>query len=572
MRRMGFKLKKKNKEKSSYTTGRDKFDRRNRKIKIKFDKFMLEMFVGYLTMDSKYITRANYINMKKLFEIIDDKMYETDEEQYDLIQFIRALLEARVDNTMTNINVIMSYCLRINNANFKKFASKLEYYGRIKESEIRWINRAVVDRLKYAYIVFYKDIIYHDFERLDNGEYESYEEASKVIREDMTQLLAEMRQSDTLNNIDTFSLDDNVFDTIVTDIVNKLKDKSRRFTTGIRALNNILSPGFLSGRLYMFLARTANFKSGILLSIARWFKTYNFDVKPKRNPNAIPTVLLITTENSVAETVARLFAMVVPGEDIEELSPAEVIQKLKQNGRMTISSENSFDIVIKYYNDREIDTNDIYGIIEDIENDNREVMGLIVDYIKRIRASESGHGDERIELKNASNELKSLAQNLDIPVITAMQINRAGNAIVENAMSQSKEDLAKFVGSTNIANCWDLVENSDWVCIINIEKHKMSGQYYLTFKRTKIRYADKSGGMTYFNHPFADGDKIRLLEDVCLPESLSINTLATNIGEGKKKAAKRGTQTIGMQDEMEALTAKELDAFVTGKDIYAKRD
>lgn len=269
MRRMGFKLKKKNKEKSSYTTGRDKFDRRNRKIKIKFDKFMLEMFVGYLTMDSKYITRANYINMKKLFEIIDDKMYETDEEQYDLIQFIRALLEARVDNTMTNINVIMSYCLRINNANFKKFASKLEYYGRIKESEIRWINRAVVDRLKYAYIVFYKDIIYHDFERLDNGEYESYEEASKVIREDMTQLLAEMRQSDTLNNIDTFSLDDNVFDTIVTDIVNKLKDKSRRFTTGIRALNNILSPGFLSGRLYMFLARTANFKSGILLSIDR---------------------------------------------------------------------------------------------------------------------------------------------------------------------------------------------------------------------------------------------------------------------------------------------------------------
>ena len=127
MNRMGFKLKKKNKEKSSYTSGRDKFDRRNRKIKIKFDKFMLEMFVGYLTMDSKYITRANYINMKKLFEIIDDKMYETDEEQYDLIQFIRALLEARVDNTMTNINVIMSYCLRINNANFKKFASKLEY-------------------------------------------------------------------------------------------------------------------------------------------------------------------------------------------------------------------------------------------------------------------------------------------------------------------------------------------------------------------------------------------------------------------------------------------------------------
>lgn len=549
---------------------KDKFGKTDRRIRIRFDRVMLESFIGYLSLDSKFITRANYINMQKLFEIIDDTMYESDAEMYDMIQFIRMMMEARLEKSMNNLSVILSYCLRVNNENFKKFSSKIEYYGKIKESEIKWINRAVVDRLKYAYIVFYRDIIYEDFERIDTGEYTSYEEACEVIREDITHLLAEMRQSDTLNNIDTFSLDDNVFDTIVTDIVNKLKDKSRRFSTGIRALNNILSPGFMSGRLYMFLARTANFKSGILLSIARWFKAYNYTAKPKRNPEAIPTVLLVTTENSVAETVARLFAMVVPGENIEELSPEEVIQKLKNEGQMTISSENSFDIIIKYYNDREIDTNDLYGIIEDIENDNREVMGLIVDYIKRIRAAESGHGDERIELKNASNELKSLAQNLDIPVITAMQINRAGNAIVEMAMSQSKEDLAKFVGATNIANCWDLVENSDWVCIINIERHKKTGQYYLTFKRTKIRYADKSEGRTYFNHPFADGDKIRLIDDVMLPKSLSINTLATDIAEDeKKKSGKKGTKGTRIREEMEALTDIELEKFTAGIDLFA---
>ena len=296
---------------------------------------------------------------------------------------------------------------------------------------------------------------------------------------------------------------------------------------------------------------------------------YNYEAKPKRNPDAIPTVLLITTENSVAETVARLFAMVVPGENIEELTPEEVIAKLRNDGQMTISSDNTFDIIIKYYNDREIDTNDLYGIIEDIENDNREVMGLIVDYIKRIRAAESGHGDERIELKNASNELKSLAQNLDIPVITAMQINRAGNAIVEMAMSQSKEDLAKFVGATNIANCWDLVENSDWVCIINIERHKLTGQYYLTFKRTKIRYADLSEGRAYFNHPFADGDKIRLIDDVMLPKSLSINTLATDIAENeKKKPGKKGTKGTRVRQEMEAPTNAELAKFVAGFDMF----
>lgn len=316
----------------------------------------------------------------------------------------------------------------------------------------------------------------------------------------------------------------------------------------------------------MFLARTGNFKSGLLLSIARWFKMYNPDAKPKRNPDAIPTVLLITTENSIAETVARLFAMIEPELSIENLTPKQVIQILRDKGGLTINTENGINIRMIYRNDREIDTNDIYGIIEDIENDNAEVIALIVDYIKRIRAAESGHGDERIELKNCSNELKSLAQNLDIPVITAMQINRAGNAIVEMAMTQSKEDLTKYMGSTNVANCWDLIENSDWVCIINIEKKKDTGQYFLTFKRTKIRYGDKAEGYTYFNQPFANGDKIALMEDVCLPKSLAINSLASNpIPMEEERKKKRRKKKVA---EMEALTAEELQKFAMGEDDF----
>ena len=295
---------------------------------------------------------------------------------------------------------------------------------------------------------------------------------------------------------------------------------------------------------------TKGFKSGILLTIAKWFKYYNYNVKPKRNPDAIPTVLLITTENSVAETVARLFSMVVPGECIEDMTPEDVVHKLKEVGGLTLTGENNVDIIIQYYNDRQIDTNDIYGIIEDIENNNREVIGLIVDYIKRIRAAESGHGDERIEMKNSSNELKNLAQNLDIPVITAMQINRAGNATVEMAMSQSKEDLAKFVGATNIANCWDLVENSDWVCVINIEKKKGSDTYYLTFKRTKIRYADQANGVTYFNHPFADGDKIRLIDDLYLNKSLSEESLASDFVGANNVVGKKGRSNAKERDDL----------------------
>lgn len=544
---------------------RDKFGRIDRKVRISFDKIMLNLFIGYLMIDSKYISRANYINMKKLFEIIDTSMYESDVEMYERIMYIKMILEARVDKNIDNVDVLQVYCKREKNDTFNAIAENISIYRKIKESEIRYINRAVIDRLKYAYIVFYKDIIYQDLERIDTGDFDSFEEVNAIIKEDITHLMSEMRGAESLVTLDTFSLADGVFETVVTDVVGKLKDRSRRFTTGIRALNRILSPGFLSGRLYLFLGTSGGFKSGLLLSCAKWLKYYNTDMKPKRNPASIPTILFISNENSIAESVARLFAMTVPGCDaIEDMTPEDVIDKLKHEGKMMLTDENGVDIIMQYYNDRQIDTNELYGIIEDIENSGREVMVLILDYIKRIRAAESGHGDERIELKNASNELKSLAQNLDIPVITAMQINRAGNANVEMGASQSKEDLARFLGVTNVANCWDLIENSDWVCIINMEKKKDDGQWYLTFKRVKIRYSDMANGQVYFNHPFADGNKIRLIDDLMLKSSLSIESLATNIqmpdGMGKK-----GRTRISKKDKEDFLEdTLDLERFAAG--------
>lgn len=551
---------------------RDKFGKVDRKVQIKFDKLMLEMFIGYLASDSSLINRTNYINLQKLMEIIDIEMYESDVRMYDLICFIRLMLEARLQRGMTNLNVIASYCLHEKNTeSFQRIADSLDLYARLQDREIQWINKAVIDRLKYAYIIFYKDILMQDFDKIDVNKVDSYEEAVNIIKDDITHLLAEMRASQDSAGANSFTLEDGLFESSVTDIVNKLKDKSRRFITGLRALNGILSPGFMSGKLYMFLARTGNFKSGLLLSIAKWFKTLNYKVTPRRNPDAIPTVLLITTENSIAETVERLFAMVVPGEDMESMSPIQVINELKTTGGMTISMENRVNIRIEYRNDREIDTNDIYGIIEDIEMNGAEVIALIVDYIKRIKAAESGRGDERIELKNCSSELKNLAENLDIPVITAMQINRAGNQLVEQAMSQSKEDLAKFMGATNVANCWDLIENSDWVCIINIEKHKETEQYFLTFKLVKIRYADKSGGFNYFNQPFADNDKIRLIEDVMLPNSVAVNSLSTGLQKEVTGEPRKVKATTRKRVEMSAVQDEELSKFLAGVDKYANK-
>lgn len=212
-----------------------------RKIRIGFDKTILRMFIGYLLIESKYITRANYINMGKLFDMLDMTKYEYDTEMYDMINFIKLMLQARLEKGISNPILIVAHCTNGMNESYKKIASHVDEYIQIK-TEIRSINKCVTDRLQYAFLVFYKDILVEQFERLDTGEFDTYEEVNSQLKDIITHLTADMRKADTLVSLDTFSLSDDIFDTVVTDIVKRLKDKSRRFTTGIRMLNKILSP------------------------------------------------------------------------------------------------------------------------------------------------------------------------------------------------------------------------------------------------------------------------------------------------------------------------------------------
>jgi len=110
----------------------------------------------------------------------------------------------------------------------------------------------------------------------------------------------------------------------------------------------------------------------------------------------------------------------------------------------------------------------------------------------------------------------------------------------------NKEDLARFMGRGNVGSAFEVIENSDVVIIINIEKKKNTNNYYLTFKRVKIRYRD-TYELSYFNHPFEVGNRIRLIDDIYLEHSLSEESLSTDFEgvdlnidkKGKRNAVER---------------------------------
>lgn len=298
-------------------------------------------------------------------------------------------------------------------------------------------------------------------------------------------------------------------------------------------------------------------KSQLLLKAALDIKKYN-KVEPK-DPDKTPAVLVILMENNIDETVERLFNMCVTSDDIRNYSEKQIIKKLKEEGGLRITEKSNVDLVIKYYPNRSIDTNDLYGIIKDLDDSGTETIALVVDYVKRLKPAERAN-TEKEELKNITNELKTLANDLDIPVITAQQLNRTASSVVDAAIQNKKEDVTKLVGRDGVAGAWEIIENSDVVIIINQEVKLDTEEVFLTFKLLKRRYRssetnEKLKRLDYFNHPYEKGNTIKLIDDIDLAKSLSLLSLSSQFValEDVKKKNKSAVEREDKSEKKESI-------------------
>ena len=508
--------------KKSVTKIQNNIHNSDNKIKFKFPKSILNLFIGYsLYPDTSKVSKMDLSNLYKLLKMTDERSYEFDVSMYARLELAKKILEARIEKGLYSFDAIMSYCNIENDVENNKLINNINSFTNLTESEIKYITRAVTDRLQYAFILLYKEIILNEFLKIDTGEFNSYKEVVSEVKEQCAQLLNDIRKADAATMKKSFSLKEGIFEELVTSAVASITDPGTALVTGVQMLNDMLSPGYMPGRLYIWLGISGSFKSLMLLMSCYWIKKYN-----KIETTKTPTVLYITTENSIDESIIRLFNMSTTCGDIRQYLPEEIAGMMRESGGLTLDDGDT-DIVMQYYNNFEISTGDIYNIVDDLEDNNREVIAVVVDYIKRIR-SISPTIDERIRLANVSNELKDLSVNLKIPVITAQQINRAGNMALDNASETGKEDLARFLGRGNIAQCWDIIENSDWCGILNIEVEKSSNIKYLTVKEIKKRYKSMTN-ITYFNQPFVDVDSIQMVEDVGWSTPAGKISLATNL-------------------------------------------
>lgn len=488
------------------------------KLRFKFDKDILEMFIGYVFIEDKDVTKLCLSNLKKLIDITDMRGYELNQELWVRINLLKTALQGKLVDGIEKTSLLKEYCRRLNDENTDDVIKQIDSFKNLRRSELDLITQGIEVRLEYSFIMYYKDMLLDQFLRIDQGDFSSFKEITMKIKDGCTAILNDIRKIDHKSNKDVFSLKDDVFTQLVKDTVKEALDPSMALVTGIKMLNEMLSPGFMPGRLYVIMALTGVFKSAFLLYCAYWIKKYNHVIPRRKDHGAIPTVLLYLLENDISETIIRLFNLSTSTEDITKFEPDEVVAMMREKGELTLKA-GEIDILIKRAPNNTVSPRTVYADIVTYEDDGREIICCIIDHLKRM-ASDYPANDDRTKLRDISNGLKDLAVYFKIPFITAQQLNRSGDTVVSSAQESGKSDLARFLGRSNIADAWDILENADWAGIANVEIEKLTKKRYLTLKEVKKRYRAMSD-VTYFNHPFVEGSTIMLKDDINLDHSLS---------------------------------------------------
>lgn len=387
--------------------------------------------------------------------------------------------------------------------------------------EVAKLVKVLSDYLKYANLLKVKNAFISSMDVIDDDNDENISQSVEAAHEYASQVCQAY-------NVANISATQHQFDTgqpeMMQNVVAHAQDStniSNVVQTGIRSLNMLLSPGYVNGALYVYAALPANYKSGILLESHIDVLRFNPHLKETLNGKR-PVSIYISMENNMSQTIKRLWSILYPNVDMRTYSPEEATEMF--NRALNV---NGFRSVILYFGYREKSTKDIRDIINSYNTDKEQVVAVFFDYIKRVRPSRvdaSAISSEKSELNVIMNEFKAIAVELDIPFITAHQLNRSGAQALDDAARNRNGAVRSdiLLGRSNISVAWEVMEVADWLGIINIDM--MNDEKYLMIKAAKQREKDQSDQSTCiaYRHPFLSPTSFALRTDITETISISI--------------------------------------------------
>lgn len=500
-------------------------DTSSNKIPLHFDLNSLDMLCNYLVSGNSNIKRNHYLNLRTLVEMLDVEYYVNDQEKYKRILFIKKGLEGILDRNIQDKGILIKY---INGGILDGDILPSNQFKPMSNNEIEWVSETVSNAIKFSFIYQNQDPMIDAWTRFKNSDYKSVANICKELETLTANLNTMFRKARAeANSETTFSLNPDTVESALTDAWNEVTSKYRKLITGMQGFNQLIGGGFENTRVYLLLGLTGAGKSMTLINIALQLKKYNKSFQCK-DPTKRPCILILTMENTVVETIQRIF-QISTGEDFaKQESPKQALEKLRTEGELYLTDESPINIIIKYQPNRSQSTDYLYTIVEDLEDEGYETIALILDHAKRIRAREKS-SDIRLELGEVINELKTFAMEKKIPVITNSHLNRDAARTVDESAGKSKADLTRLFGKSNIGESLLMLDNVDFAAIVNPEYDKEKHKW-MVFKAVKTRIKIMR---EYICQPFDTVNEIKLIEDYYSPipvfkESMYENPVMNN--------------------------------------------
>lgn len=468
-------------------------------------------------------------NVRKLFTSFNEETYKTDIEKEYRVFLLKNLSKTIIENNLDDKDIIIA-TTQLDGKFAESCNNLIEQlrFAPINDKEIIAADELVSRKLKFSAINNIGEPLINSIEKIRDSNFEDFDKEIQRC-EDLTyqfsKTLADVRDS-TLQKRNTISFDNTMellsdLDTLIKDSLNATK----KVKTGISCLNLLLNGGFEAGRCYCVLGVAKGWKSGFLINSAIYAKKYN-NLKSK-DESKTPVILYLTLENTKKETESRMisyaFGSSINNGRIKEKTKEELLQGLINAGiaNKPDDSETEPTIMIRYAKPKSMNTNDINILIDDLAKEGKEVVFLIVDYLKRLKPVDRNK-EARIEYGNIADELTTLAKDKDIPVLVAMQLNREAIKLFNEGdnFRQTIENVKK-INSSNIGESIDVVQNVDCVFSVAIVRNKKTDENgmvehvdnYLQIKLLESRTPVNTDNYNYYQ-PFSPNNTMRLEEDV----------------------------------------------------------
>jgi replicative DNA helicase len=245
-----------------------------------------------------------------------------------------------------------------------------------------------------------------------------------------------------------------------------------KFKFGIRWMNMVIGGGLESKQLMIYGAPSGNGKTTMMISSAIDMALCNPDVK--HEPGLTPCILYISAETGLDDIRGRYIKMLT-GADISWIDPLtgekmylsdeDIENELVEASRI-LAAHTPTKIKFIQVPNNSYSKNEIMRDMDILrETEKLQVVAVVADYIKGFKPIDN-HAETRIKIDNIVSDLRALAIECDVAVITASQVKvEMTNEVTKARSKRDQHVIPKDCPETVFSESKGVVECADFAIV-----------------------------------------------------------------------------------------------------------